>query len=399
MLCIHLSGELRRKTLALCLGALFSTPVVALAQQSSGPASPPGGAQSTEAAGGESYWTPERLREARPPELPTPSRAGPGGLPEGAEVEAPQLNRLPGQGEAGAPPSVEPDPGMERRLLPENTQPSEMQRGEVAPGGTGAEATSSFGAYFTTSRVFPDAATTTYPYSAAGKLFFTDPRRGTNHVCSAAVLRPRVVATAGHCVTSPSTNPAQRYFFTNFLFVPAFNNGTAPFGTWTSGQQWVLNAWHFSDGSVPNPGDAAFLIINDRSVGGQMRKIGEVTGWLGYATNSLSRNHVTMLGYPCNLDSCARMQITNAGSFASGGNNTYIYGSAGRGGHSGGAWIQDFGVNPSSNPAVALGLNRLVGITSYGPIATEPKYLGSSILDANFVNVLTSACAANSGNC
>jgi V8-like Glu-specific endopeptidase len=213
------------------------------------------------------------------------------------------------------------------------------------------------------------------------------------------VLRPRIVVTAGHCVSNPSTVPANRFFFTNFLFVPAFNNGAAPFGSWTSGQQWVLNAWQLSDGSVPNAGDVAFLIIRDRVVSGTPRKIGDLTGWLGYATNSLVKNHVTMLGYPCNLDSCQRMQSTNAGSFASGGNNTQIYGSAARGGASGGPWIQDFGINPASNPTVALGLNRLVGITSYGPTAPEPKYLGSSILDANFESVLMSACNSNAGNC
>lgn len=52
-----------------------------------------------------------------------------------------------------------------------------------------------------------------------------------------------------------------------------------------------------------------------------------------------------------------------------------------------------------SNPAVAPGLNRIVGITLYGPVAPEPKYLGSSILDGNFTSVLTSACNSNPGNC
>jgi len=206
--------------------------------------------------------------------------------------------------------------------------------------------------------------------------------------------------TAGHCVTRPNTDPAQRYFFTNFLFVPSLNNGAAPYGQWTSSGQWVLNAWHLSNGSVPNPGDIAFLIMNDQPVSGQNRRIGDVTGWLGWRTQALSRNHVTMLGYPCNLDSCARMQVTNAGSFADGGSNTWIYGSAMRGGASGGPWIQDFGSPSAGNPPNTMGLNQLVAVTSYGPIATEPKYLGASNLDQNFTNVLNSACGpTNSGNC
>src|ERR1041385_1362984 len=65
----------------------------------------------------------------------------------------------------------------------------------------------SFGAVFTTSRVFPDVAIDSYPYLTAGKLFFYDPGQGGYYVCSAWVLRPRIVMTAGHCVTHPSTDP------------------------------------------------------------------------------------------------------------------------------------------------------------------------------------------------
>ncbi|WP_157619773.1 trypsin-like serine peptidase [Skermanella stibiiresistens] len=316
-------------------------------------------------------------------------------MPQGSQVQAPELTRRPSQTEQGegSPPSVDPGESLRRPLGFEPSQETPSSRGNTT------EATSSFGAFFTTSRVFPDTATVVYPYVTAGKLFFRDPRTNQNFVCSASVLRPRIVVTAGHCVTHPSTDAAQRYFHTNFLFVPAFNNGTAPYGSWTSSQQWVLNAWHLSNGSVPNSGDVAFLIMNDQPVAGQTQRIGNVTGWLGWRTQALSRNHVTMLGYPCNLDSCTRMQETNAGTFADGGSNTFIYGSAMRGGASGGPWIQDFGVAAAGSPPGTLALNYLVAVTSYGPTATEPKYLGASILDSNFVNVLNSACSASPDNC
>jgi V8-like Glu-specific endopeptidase len=361
-------------------------------QQQSGTSSSP---TASEAAATENYWTPERLRSAQPPQLPSPSSPGPQGMPQGAQIQGPELTRRPGQTEQGegSPPSVDPGESLRRPLGFETGQQPSTQ------GGDATEATSSFGAFFTTSRVIPDAATVVFPYRAAGKLFFRDPRTNRNFVCSASVLRPRIVVTAGHCVTQPSTDAAQRYFFTNFLFVPAFNTGAAPIGSWTSSQQWVLNAWHLSNGSVPNPGDVAFLVMNDQSVAGHTQRIGSVTGWLGWRTQALAQNHVTMLGYPCNLDSCARMQVTNAGSFADGGSNTFIYGSAMRGGASGGPWVQDFGVAATGSPAATLGLNYLVAVTSYGPVAEEPKYLGASILNSNFVNVLNSACAASAGNC
>lgn len=349
----------------------------------------------TETAETETYWTPELLSQATPPALPTPAETGPQDLPQGFELVTPKVTEQvwAGDGADGALPSVEIGDALERPIAFDDTPFEDDGRGAAT------EAHSSFGAYFTTTRVIPSTAPRAYPFRTAGKLFFRDPRRNTNHVCSAAVLRPRLVATAGHCVTRPSTNASNRYFFTNFLFVPAYDNGVAPYGRWTSSQQWVSNDWHHSTGSVPNKGDIAILVMRDQAINGATRKIGNVTGWLGWRTNALSKNHLTMLGYPCNIDSCRKMQMTNAGVFAAGGQNTWIYGSAGRGGHSGGPWIQDFGVAGAGAPTNTLAKNYLVGITSYGPTATEPKYLGASNLGSNFTSLINSACGASSGNC
>ena len=129
------------------------------------------------------------------------------------------------------------------------------------------------------------------------------------------------------------------------------------------------------------------------------RKISYYTGYLGFATGGLAPNHLTALGYPCNLDSCTRMQRSDAQSFAAS-NNTAVVGSAMRGGASGGPWIQDFGVRPSSNPAIAgLGANYQRGNSSYGPTAYEPKYLGASIWDSRWVSIKNTACAHRAGNC
>jgi V8-like Glu-specific endopeptidase len=344
----------------------------------------------------EQYWTPERLLSAQPMDLhPVVSQSG---LPIAPEV--PQ-DHAPPSGGGGAPPSVTLPASESKVLIPPGMlAQAQAQAAESLDLESQPEATSSFGAYFTTSRVFPDATTTTYPTRTAGKLFFTEQGVG-DFVCSASVLRPRIVVTAGHCVAHPSTTPSQRHFYTNWLFIPAYNNGAAPFGTWTPNGEWVTNTWYFSDGSVPNAQDVGMLIINDhRAVGAAAQKIGNVTGWLGWEINVLSNDNVTMLGYPCNLDSCLKMQETGAQAFESGGNNTTIYGSAMRGGASGGPWIQDYGVQPVGAPPVAFGGNILVGVTSYGPIATSPEYLGASDLDSRFQSLLTSACgAASSGNC
>jgi V8-like Glu-specific endopeptidase len=350
--------------------------------------------QTNEAAQVQSYWTSERLAHAKTVQL-TP-QIGVNDFPLSAGQ--PQNTNEPAVRGGGSTPTLRADPLMRQVLV----QPSDLAAAadelaqQVPFDRITPDATSSFGAYFTTSRVFPDATTTAYPYSLAGKLYFTDPKTGGNFVCSASVLRPRIIVTAGHCVTSPSTDPKQRHFYSNFLFVPAYNNGAAPFGVWTPSLIGVTNEWYFSNGSVPNAQDVGMLVaVDHRGV-----KLGQYTGWLGFFTNQLSKNHVTMLGYPCNLDSCSKMQESFAQTFESGGNNTYIYGSAMRGGASGGPWIQDFGIAPAGAPGGVLANNYLVAVTSYGPIATSPMYLGASNLDSRFLNLLTTVCgSANSGNC
>jgi len=41
----------------------------------------------------------------------------------------------------------------------------------------------------------------------------------------------------------------------------------------------------------------------------------------------------------------------------------------------------------------------VIGVTSYGPVATTPLFLGSSIPDTRFTSLLNAACAHRVGNC
>ncbi len=187
------------------------------------------------------YWTAARIKGAQPLD-PHPAVAprNLSGLPH------PTVRSGPSYSAEGAPPSVELDAPLNDQLAPPDETPEAAPRADVKP-----LATSGFGAHFTTYRVFPDAATVAYPNRTAGKLFFEDPRTLKNYVCSASVLRPRIIVTAGHCVTNASTSASGRYFYSHFLFVPAYNNNSAPYGSWTPKQEWVTNAWYQSNGSVP----------------------------------------------------------------------------------------------------------------------------------------------------
>ena len=73
-------------------------------------------------------------------------------------------------------------------------------------------------------------ATAEAPVSHIGKVFFT--LSGRNYVCSAnsvSATNSSVVATAGHCVHGGKGKFASRW-----VFVPAYQNGAAPYGQWAA---------------------------------------------------------------------------------------------------------------------------------------------------------------------
>ncbi|MGL5830010.1 MAG: trypsin-like serine peptidase, partial [Angustibacter sp.] len=68
-----------------------------------------------------------------------------------------------------------------------------------------------------------------------GKVFFTNAGNGLNYVCSAAVVNSEgrdTVWTAGHCVHGG----AGQNWHLNWTFVPAYDNGAMPQGSWTAAQ-------------------------------------------------------------------------------------------------------------------------------------------------------------------
>jgi V8-like Glu-specific endopeptidase len=333
------------------------------------------------------YWTAnngERLRRAKPVEAK--AAISPKALSTTTRTTAPSVE---GEGRA---PSVTV-PASTQQLVTPTTQAQSVKTPGIQPNNFGTA-----GALFTSSRIIPLSADQFYPYATVGKLFFTDPRTGQDSVCSASVLRPRVVLTAGHCVHRGSGG--SNGFYTNFAFVPAYRDGVAPYGVWT--WNWVVTTgeWATSNSNFPNAADFAILEVKDQVVSQKTRRIGEITGFLGYQTQRLAPNHATLLGYPVNLDNGQKMHQVTAQSFAAGGNNTVLYGSDMRGGSSGGPWVQNFGI-----PAVGQvdGLersgNRIIGVTSFGPTAIGPLYQGSSILNDSFLRILNRACSRKSGNC
>ncbi|MCP4664051.1 MAG: trypsin-like serine protease [bacterium] len=244
---------------------------------------------------------------------------------------------------------------------------------------------------YTSSRLIPSSAVETFPYSAAGKLFLTA-SDGHHYVCSGAVIAPRLVITAGHCVYGgPSMG-----WLEDFVFVPAFYRGEAPFGTWEVSAAFVSENWVEIAGA-PHAEDWALLEIEDQDG----NRIADVTGRLGFVTGRTAPNHLHILGYPVPYDDGEEMHQCLSGAFLYNRNNTVIYGCDMLGGASGGPWIQNLnrrarGQGGGKNKARAA----VVAVSSYtNKSDPRQKYLGASALDRNFKVLRQEACAHQPGNC
>jgi len=128
---------------------------------------------------------------------------------------------------------------------------------------------------------------TSQPTSTNGKVFFTE--GGVNYVCSGTALlsgNKSVVWTAGHCV-----NDGAGTFHTNWAFVPAYADGSRPYGTWTARSLLTTAGWNNS-GDFSYDNGAAVVSLN----GGQALTdvVGGRNPSFSYARNQTYVSH----GYP-----------------------------------------------------------------------------------------------------
>ncbi len=207
-----------------------------------------------------------------------------------------------------------------------------------APARTGmAPLTGSTGSPWTGNFYLPPATTT-------GKVFFTD-HDGGNWVCSGSTVNSGgkdVVFTAGHCVygTAGGELPAGETWHSNWMFVPDYYYGYAPYGVWTAAQLWTLtNYVNYGD----EGDDIGAVVMNVNSAG---QHIVNVVGGQGIAWNYPDDQYVYDFGYPAAspfngavLDECDGYEFDWSSVVSS---TMGLYCNF-TGGSSGGPWLMSFG--------------------------------------------------------
>lgn len=324
------------------------------------------------------YWTPERMAEATP--MDTPIVTDTKKIP----IEE-MMNKYKNQKPDvvyGAPPTAKIKPDTRQVFKPKTLHAKPMDFGTKNE-------------YFSSQQLAPLAADQSYPYTAVGKLFFTTP--SGNKTCTGVVIANRLVATAAHCMYGLGGAG----WYKNWMFVPAYRDGTTPFLSWAFMNGSVSGLWTTSTSTVPpNAADYGVLSFKDQTIAGTVYKLADLVGKLGYQTQSLIPNHAHLLAYSGNLDSGNRMHQVTAQSAVAVAPNNAEYGSDMSSGIGGGPFIQNFGPAAAGQTGgLSPARNMVIGISSYCYNDTTSYGNGSSILNSDFTSVYNNVCAQSAGNC
>ncbi|HEU5109209.1 MAG TPA: peptidase [Micromonosporaceae bacterium] len=273
------------------------------------------------------YWTPERMRQA---------------VPMDSLLDPVDAKRLRVDVPRGAPQVVAPTPA--------DGTPLAFPNGGSAWTGGGAIV------------------------NTAGRVFFTF--QGRNASCSGNAVtsaNKSTIITAGHCVKLEGA------FHTNWTFVPAYNNGTAPFGTWAARATMATPQWVASEDINFDVGAAVVNTLNGQS-------LTDVVGAQGVSFNQPRAQAMYAFGWPAAAPyDGTRMIYCSGNTF-----NAFLSNGIGltcnmTGGASGGPWLRQF------NEATGAGLVN--SVNSY-KINFIPVWMFGPYFGTDAQNLYNSAQAA-----
>ncbi|MEV0589993.1 trypsin-like serine peptidase [Nonomuraea cavernae] len=211
-----------------------------------------------------SYWTSRRMLAAQPLAAPAPRRTARSGGPTQGNPWATR------GGSAGAGQGTKQGTGQGTPWTIRRSSAGTAQLQAVVPNSPGLRWTDG-GAVVRT----------------VGRVFFTT-AQGRNSSCSGTAVtsaNESVVMTAGHCV---KLNGA---FHRNWVFVPAFDNGRRPFGTWVASRLLTTQQWNVRE-------DINFDVAAAVVAPLQGRTLTDVVGGQGVAFNQPRQRQMFSFGYP-----------------------------------------------------------------------------------------------------
>jgi len=205
------------------------------------------------------------------------------------------------------------------------------------------------------------------PFAVSGRIFFR--REGRVNACSGTAIDTptrQLVLTAGHCVnTGPAEGRRSSIWSRYMQFVPAYNDGQAPFGAFVikRGKAYALRPW-VKQGN-PNFDVGAFLV--SRNAAGE-NLADAVGGGVSIALNVSRRQQFQTFGYPGRVTSLQQCDSPYTGSdrntYRLPGKPTTRIRCHWNPGASGGGWLIDDGT--AINGLISYGLRR-DRIHTFGP--------------------------------
>jgi hypothetical protein len=208
----------------------------------------------------------------------------------------------------------------------------------------------------------------------AGRVFFLF--NGAKASCSGDAVtsgNKSVVITAGHCVKYQGT------WHTDWVFVPGYNNGNAPYGQWPAKTTMTTPQWEASEDLNYDVGAAVV-----KPLGG--RYLTDVVGGQGIAFNQARGQAMYSFGYPAQspydgtkLIYCAGSTFTDSLSSRDNGLRCNM-----TAGSSGGPWLLDF------DEATGAGVQNSVNSFGYTFL---PGYMFGPYFGADAQNLYNAAQA------
>lgn len=260
----------------------------------------------SEAAATAKFWTRERMMAATPLDVVTVTAQQAAAIQATAAAQQAAVEQA--QGPRGSAPPGMPDPGaaaLAQQLYPEewarmaaeDAAPPELAAGMQAAGVDQLDtyATSpAFVSYYVNNSTLSQTWTA-FPSRTMGRLFFRIPSDPNLYACSASVAYGRVVWTAGHCIYTHGKGWSY-----NMYFVPAYRNGSYPYGSFSVYAMTTTNGWLLNtDPGLSLPYDIGMAAVSDKSG----LKLSQWVGSLGFLYNAVASQLFHAFGYPGNYSS------------------------------------------------------------------------------------------------